>query len=298
MKQRSSVFYHLLSVCCVIIWGTTFVSTKILLNYGLAPDSIFFYRFLMAYLSIWIISPKTLFANSLKDEFLFFLLGITGGSFYFLTENTALEVAFVNNVALLVCTAPLITALLSRLFLKNVKLGKWLLIGSLIAFLGVSLVIFNGRFILKSNPLGDFLSISAAVLWAFYTILLKKLDTRYSIVFITRKVFFYGLLTIIPFFAINGLQTDFVLLTTPVVAGNLIFLGLVASLLCFVIWNITLKHLGSIVPTNYIYFNPIITLLSSAIILNEIITPIAAVGAFLILSGLFLAGKFNKNYEN
>jgi drug/metabolite transporter (DMT)-like permease len=291
MKNRPAIFYHILAVFCILVWGTTFVSTKILLNNGLAPVSIFFYRFLMAYLAIWFISPKTLFANNLKDEFRFLLLGITGGSFYFLTENTALKIAFVNNVALLVCTAPLLTALLSRLFLKNEKIHKGLIIGSSVAFLGVALVIFNGKFVLKSNLLGDFLSISAALLWAFYTILLKGLDSRYSIVFITRKVFFYGLVTIIPFFALNGLQTDFALLTTPAVAGNLLFLGLVASLLCFILWNITLKHLGTIVPTNYIYFNPLITLISSAIVLGEIITPVAAVGAMLILAGIFLARK-------
>jgi len=293
MAKRPAIFYHFLAVFCVLVWGTTFVSTKILLNNGLAPVSIFFYRFLMAYLAIWFISPKTLFANNLKDEFTFLLLGMSGGSFYFLTENTALKIAFVNNVALLVCTAPLITALLSRFFLKNEKLHKGLIIGSVVAFLGVALVIFNGKFVLKSNPLGDFLSISAATLWAFYTILLKRLDNRYSIVFITRKVFFYGLLTIIPFFAHKGLQTDWSLLTMPVVAGNLIFLGLVASLMCFVLWNITLKHLGTIVPTNYIYFNPLITLITSAIVLGEIITPIAALGAVLILTGIFLARKNN-----
>ncbi|MCL1868244.1 MAG: DMT family transporter [Paludibacter sp.] len=292
MKNRPAIFYHILAVFCILVWGTTFVSTKILLNNGLAPVSIFFYRFLMAYIVIWFISPKMLFANNLKDEFHFLLLGITGGSFYFLTENTALKIAFVNNVALLVCTAPLITTLFSRLFLKTEKMHKGLIIGSLVAFLGVALVVFNGKFVLKSNPLGDFLSISAALLWAFYTILLKGLDSRYSIVFITRKIFFYGLVTVIPFFAFNGLQTDFALLAKPAVAGNLLFLGLVASLLCFVLWNITLKHLGSIVPTNYIYFNPLITLISAAIVLGEIITPVALVGAALILAGIFLARKF------
>jgi len=291
MSNRPAFFYHFLAVFCVLVWGTTFVSTKILLNSGLAPVSIFFYRFLMAYLAIWFISPKILFSKNLKDEFRFLLLGMAGGSFYFLTENTALKIAFVNNVALLVCTAPLLIALLSRIFLKTEKMNKALIIGSVVAFLGVALVIFNGKFVLKSNPLGDVLSISAALLWACYTILLKRLDSRYSIVFITRKVFFYGLVTIIPFFALNGLQTDLSLLLQPVVAANLLFLGLVASLLCFVLWNIALKHLGSVVPTNYIYFNPLITLISSAIILGEIITPVAAVGAALILVGIFLARK-------
>ncbi|MDR0830750.1 MAG: DMT family transporter [Prevotellaceae bacterium] len=289
MQQKPLLFYHLIALFCILVWGTTFVSTKILLNHGLTPTVIFFYRFLLAYVLMWFVSPKTLFSKSLKDEFLFLLLGISGGSIYFFTENTALEIAYVNNVALLVCTAPLLTALLSHFFLKNEKFSKRLLIGSLLALAGVALVIFNGKFVLKSNPLGDFLSLSAALSWAIYTIILKKLDTKYSIAFITRKVFFYGLLTIVPFLAFSGFELHFDAIFTPVVAGNLLFLGIVASMLCFVLWNVALKHLGSVRTSNYIYFNPLVTLITAALVLNEIITPIAAVGAVLILAGLFFA---------
>jgi drug/metabolite transporter (DMT)-like permease len=288
MKKQSVLRYHILAIFCVLVWGTTFVSTKVLLNHGLTPSSIFFYRFLMAYLLVWFISPKTLFAHSLKDEFIFLLLGLSGGSLYFLTENTALQIAFVNNVALLVCTAPLLTVLLSHWFLKNEKTGKWLIAGSLSAFVGVALVIFNGKFMLQSNPLGDLLSLSAALLWAIYTILLKGLDSKYSIIFITRKVFFYGLLTIIPSLAYSRFNLHFHTLSQPVVLGNLLFLGIVASMLCFVLWNVALKHLGSVRTSNYIYFNPLVTLITSAIFLHEIITPIALMGALLILAGIFL----------
>ena len=58
------------------------------------------------------------------------------------------------------------------------------------ALIGVGLVVFNGSFILKINPLGDFLSLIAALMWAFYCLILKQLDSRYSTAFITRKVFF------------------------------------------------------------------------------------------------------------
>jgi drug/metabolite transporter (DMT)-like permease len=293
-KKQSPLFYHILALFCILVWGTTFVSTKMLLNHGLTPSSIFFYRFLMAYLVIWFVSPKTLFSKSLKDEFVFLLLGLSGGSLYFWTENTALDIAYVNNVALLVCTAPLLTALLSHWFLKNEKFSKGLVIGSVLALLGVALVIFNGKFVLKSNPLGDFLSLSAALLWAIYTILLKGLDRKYSIIFITRKVFFYGLLTIVPFLAHSHFNLHFDKLSEPVVIGNLLFLGLIASMLCFVLWNVALKHLGSVRTSNYIYFNPLVTLITSAIFLNEIITPIAAIGAILILAGIFFAERKRK----
>ena len=60
-------FYHFLAIMTVVIWGATFVSTKILINNGLSPNEIFFYRFLIAYAGIWIVSHKKLFADNWKD---------------------------------------------------------------------------------------------------------------------------------------------------------------------------------------------------------------------------------------
>ena len=283
--------YHLMAVFCILVWGTTFVSTKILLLSGLSPTGIFFCRFSLAYVAIWFFSPKRLFSASWKDELLLLGLGLTGGSFYYLTENTALEITYVNNVALLVCTAPLLTALLSHLFVKGERLRKNLIYGSLLALFGTALVIFNGNFILKSNPLGDLLSISAAFLWAIYTTILKRLDSRYSVVFITRKVFFYGLLTILPFFLFSPVKMDTSILFQPKVIANLLFLGLFASMLCYVLWNQALKNLGAIRTSNYIYFNPVVTLITSYLVLQERITFVAMGGALLILGGIFLAER-------
>ncbi|MDR1683328.1 MAG: DMT family transporter [Candidatus Symbiothrix sp.] len=283
--------HHLMAVFCILVWGTTFVSTKILLNHGLSPTAIFFYRFLLAYLFIWFISPKRLFADNWKDELWFVGLGLTGGSLYYLTENTALEITLINNVALLVCTAPLLTALLSHLFVKGESLRRNLVYGSILALLGTALVIFNGKFILKTNALGDLLSLSAALLWAIYTILLKRLDNRYPVVFLTRKVFFYGLLTVLPFASVSPIETSLAVLLQPEVIFNLLFLGLLASMLCYVLWNHALKHLGAIRTSNYIYFNPVVTLITSYIVFSEQITPVALTGALLILGGIYWAER-------
>lgn len=61
-----------------------------------------------------------------------------------------------NNVSFIVCTAPLITTFLAILFVRSIKATVPLILGSLIALLGVALVIYNGHFVLKLNPLGDF----------------------------------------------------------------------------------------------------------------------------------------------
>jgi drug/metabolite transporter (DMT)-like permease len=279
----------------IIVWGTTFVSTKVLLRHGLSPTGIFFYRFLLAYLTIWFFCPKRLWADNKKDEFLFFCMGLTGGSLYFITENTALGITLASNVALILGTLPLITIFLSHFFVKGERLKKSVVYGSLIALTGVALVIYNGSFVLKINPTGDILVLTAALMWGFYTIILKRLDVRYTVLFITRKIFFYGLITVLPFFYFSPLKVDMAILSQPVVWSNLLFLGLIASMLCYILWNTAVMYLGAIRTSNYLYFIPIVTLITSSIVINEIITPIALIGAALILSGVYLADKTKGN---
>lgn len=113
MNAMKNYTYHLVAVLTVGIWGLTFISTKVLIGHGLSPQEIFLLRFLIAYMGIWLISPRKLFADNWKDEFWMFLGGMTGGSFYFFTENTALEITLATNVSFIVCTAPLLTTILS-----------------------------------------------------------------------------------------------------------------------------------------------------------------------------------------
>ena len=288
---KSKLIFHLIAIATVAIWGTTFVSTKILIQHGLTPSEIFFYRFVLAYICMWSISRKKLFANRIKDELLLFLAGLCGGTIYFLTENTALGITLASNVSLIVCTSPILTTFLSYLFKRKEPFTRHLLYGSFMALIGVGLVVFNGSFILKINPLGDFLSSTAALMWAFYCLILKQSDSRYTTVFITRKVFFYGIMTTLPVFLFRPLHWDTSLMLQPVVWGNLLFLGIIASMLCFISWNACVKELGAVQSTNYIYIVPLVTLLTSAIIIDEKITVIALSGCFLILCGVYLAER-------
>lgn len=291
MNTKNNYTYHLIAIVVVAIWGLTFISTKILIGYGLSPQEIFLLRFLMAYVGIWFISPRKLFADNWKDELWFVSGGITGGSFYFLTENMALEITLATNVAFIVCTAPLLTTILSLLIYKKEKATRGLIGGSLLALVGVALVVYNGSFVLKISPLGDFLTLLAAFSWAFYSLIMKKMANRYRTTFITRKIFFYGVLTILPAFLFRPWQFDMSLLLEPSVLFNLLFLGVLASLVCFVVWNMVLKELGTVRASNYIYLNPLFTLVGSAVFLGEQLTIMALMGAILILGGVYWAGK-------
>ena len=287
-------WYHFIAFFVMTVWGVTFVSSKVLLFAGLSPEDIFFYRFVLAYIGIWFFGKNSLFSKTWRDELLFVLLGIFGGSFYFFAENTALKYTFASNVSLIVCMAPLLTLTLTHFFLKSEKISSRIITGFILALLGVALVVFNGQFVLKLNPVGDLLSFLAAFSWAFYTIILRKLGSRYNSLFITRKVFFYGLLTMAPMFIFHPLTTNPEILFRPVVWGNLLFLGAIASLLCYFAWNTVVKQLGAIRSSNYIYLNPIATLITSSIIIHEKITGIALAGTALILFGMFWVEKKTK----
>ena len=289
MNQK--LLWHLIAVGAVAVWGTTFVNTKVLYNSGLTPSEIFFLRFLIAYVAIWFISPRKLFADSWRDEGLILLLGITGGSLFFVAENSAVGLTYVNNVSFITSTSPLITVILGIVFVKSIKATWTLITGSLIALLGVGIVIFNGSFILHLNPWGDLLALLTAVCWAVYSLLMKAVSSKYSAVFITRKIFFYGLVTVLPMFLIDPWTATFSMLMTPKVVLNLLFLGLIASFLCFALWTVVIARLGVMTASNYQYLNPITTVVASAIFLSEPMTAIAYMGSALILIGVAVSNK-------
>ncbi len=289
--KSNGLLGHIVALVVVMIWGGTFVNTRVLIDKGLSPEEIYVLRTLLAYVCIWFISPKKLFCDSLKDELVVFLLGIFGSSLYFLTENYALKLTVVNDVSFIVCTTPLVTTVLALLFLKSVKASLPLVAGSVFALLGVALVIFNGHFVLHLDLLGDFLALAAATSWAIYSLVMKNFSSHYSPFFITRKVFFYGLITITPVFAVHPWAFPFEQLFTPVIGLNLLYLGVIASFVCFAAWAWVISRLGALRASNYIYFNPVTTVIMSALVLNEHMTPIAYVGSAMILVGVFVANK-------
>ncbi|MCC8063267.1 MAG: DMT family transporter [Rikenellaceae bacterium] len=291
-NTRGTARWHLMALVTVAIWGTTFVSTKILLGYGLTPAEILFYRFLLAYAAIWFFAPKVIRSRSWRDELLFVAAGLCGGSLYFVTENTALGITLASNVSLILSTTPILTALVWLLFHRRERLKADLAYGSLMALAGVALVVFNGSFILRINPAGDMLTLAAGLMWAFYCLILKRLQQEdYPILFVTRKVFFYGIVTLIPVLAVDPPAWNMKTVFSPVVLGNLLFLGLVASMLCYIMWNTAVARLGAIRATSYIYVVPLVTLVTSSIVLDERITWVALAGSALILCGVYVAER-------
>ena len=289
------LIYHLVAFMVVAIWGVTFVYTKLLLIAGLTAAQIFVLRFIMAYLLLLVYSlirkRFRLFASVWQDELLMVALGVTGGSLYFLTENSAMIYTTTTNTSLIVCLCPLIAALLIALFFRSMRLHGIQIVGTVMAAIGVCIVVLNGHFVLHLSPLGDMLAFGACLCWAFYSLLMIPAGQRYDTLFITRKVFFYGLLSMIPYFLVFPDQPSLSVVLRIDVLANLLFLGCVASMLCFLAWNWVIKKLGAVIVTNYVYFNPVTTVIFAWLILSERITIYFLVGTLLILAGMYLCNK-------
>ncbi len=311
MKKEGKFLYHALAFMTMALWGVTFVSTKTLINQGLSPAQIFTIRFVIAYtglLTACLIrggENRRLFSRSLRHELLFLLMGIAGGSLYFLTENTALKYTQACNVSFIVCVAPLLTILLtlvlkhtvkSRIIseLEDVKVRFPLIAGTVLALSGMVMVIFDGTS-LNLSPKGDLLAFTAALSWAFYSQFMGQMTNRYGTLFATRKVFFYGLLTIMPvLFLSDNSNLAMVRFDSIQVWGNLLFLSTIASLFCFALWNRIMLVIGNVTATNYVYLNPVFTLIGAIIFLGESMSVTSGTGSALILGGVILSGLKSK----
>lgn len=245
----------------------------------------------MAYICLLPFWRGKLLCDNVRDELMMLLLGISGGSLYFLLENSALLYTQASNVAIIIAATPLLTTLAVQFVSHQERASKRFYAYSLLAMAGVALVVFNGEFILKLSPLGDLLTLGASIMWVIYSIAYLKMDGRYHPLMITRKIFFYGVLTLAPYMFYEGWDITWSAFANPVVVGNLIFLGVVASLICYWSWNMVLEKLGAIKATNYLYLNPIVALITSWIVLDERITSLALVGTALILVGMYMAQK-------
>lgn len=295
MDRKQHLIGHSLAFVTIIVWGMTFISTKILLLQT-SPVEILFLRFTMGFIALCVIYPIRLKIVNRRHEWYFAAAGLCGVTLYFLLENIALTYTLASNVGVIVAIVPFFTALLARFFLVGERLSVNFFIGFVIALVGIFLISFNGNYHLSLNPLGDLLAVAASIVWAAYSVLTKKIsEFQYHTIQATRRIFFYGLIFMLPVLTIYGFHPNWKQLAHPHSLLHLLFLGLGASALCFITWNWAVKTLGAVKTSVYIYLVPVVTVVASALILHERVTTMAVLGTVLTLAGLFISeSKFSQ----
>lgn len=301
MKDKNGMG-HLAALFTIVVWGTTFISTKVLIR-NFQPVEILIIRFVIGYILLFLAKPGLIRLTDRKQEWVFAAAGLCGICLYYLLENIALTYTLASNVGVIISAAPFFTAILSKIFLKedgHMRVSFFL--GFAVAIVGICMMSFSGSETLKLNPKGDILALAAAFVWACYSVLTKKISGYgYSTIQNTRHMFGYGILFMIPAAVAFDFRLGLSRLADPVNLLNILFLGAGASALCFVTWNMAVQILGAVRTSVYIYIVPVVTIVTSVLILHEKITGTAALGAGLTLAGLILSeGKieFRKERES
>lgn len=293
MEHKNTVG-HLSAFFTVFIWGTTFISTKILLL-DFQPVEILFFRFVLGLAALFLACPHRLKGTTLRQEGMFAAAGLCGITIYYLLENVALTYTLASNAGVIVSTAPFFTALLVMAVSKEEHPGLYFFLGFLVSMTGICLIGFHGAQ-LELNPVGDLMVVGAAFVWGCYSVLIREIGGYgYSTIQTTRRIFFYGLLWMIPALIFFDFRLDLHRFTNPVNLFNVLYLGLGASAVCFVTWNFAAKVLGAVKSSVYIYLNPVISVAASMLILHEKITPLSAAGTALTLVGLVISEQKPKN---
>lgn len=280
---------HLAASFTILLWGATFISTKVLLE-TFSPVEILIARFVLGYLALWVAAPRFLHLRERREEIYFAAAGATGITLYYLLENIALVYSSASNVGITVSTAPFFTALLVPVFMKGkVAIPFRFYVGFFVALSGIALITVQES-ALSFSPFGDFLALLAALAWAVYSHLLRMVFSfSYPTILVTRRIFGYGILCMLPILFWEGSSASLSAIWNPLNLGNLLFLGLGASACCFATWNYAVKVMGPVKTGVYIYATPVVTAVLAILILHEPFTWLSACGMALALAGLWMS---------
>jgi EamA-like transporter family. len=284
-EKNNRVVSRLIAVVTIIIWSITFVSTKILLRY-FSPVDLLLIRVVLALLFSEIISFGIHPFMGWKTELWCLVTGFSGVGVYQLAENYALAFADASQVSVIVSIAPLLTVIIATFMGRIKRPSLSFLIGFVIAITGISLVSFKDG-VGESSIQGVLCALLSATCWAVYSFAFEKVS-KLGVPdrTITKRMFFYSLLLLIPFSLADGVSIDFAAFKKAEVLLNLAFLAFIAQATAFLLWNRALKGLGPIEANIYIYLIPSITAIFSLFILSEPFTAASVFGTVLVLTGL------------
>ncbi|NCB64285.1 MAG: DMT family transporter, partial [Clostridia bacterium] len=198
MLKNSRPLGHILALFVAVVWGTTFISTKLLLD-SFHPVEIMIFRFVIAWVVLFLCSPKPLLPKSIQSELPFLGAGLMGLTLYFVFENTALTTTMASTVGIIISSTPMFTALLLWVCRRTKRPKGMFFLGFLIAMAGITLISLAGGDSFDLNPSGILLTLGAAVVWGAYGVCIELTQASgLNDIQVTRKVFFWGILTTIP----------------------------------------------------------------------------------------------------
>lgn len=273
----------------MIIWGGSFVWTKIVLNYY-EPITTVFLRL--------VISSTLLFAGlkisgklqviERKDYKLFVFSALLNPFLYFLGENYGVKLSTPTISAVIIATIPLFTPIMGYIIFRE-KLSLLNVLGLLVSFLGVLLMLIDRDFNLTTSPAGVAWLILAVITAVFYAVLLKKLALRYEPFNIIAVQNLLGAIFFLPLFLWLEWKHFIEVIPNRELLVSLFMLAIFASSLAFVFFTIGARELGISRTSLFSNLIPVFTALFSFFLLHEVFDSRKIFAMFLVLTGVFLS---------
>jgi drug/metabolite transporter (DMT)-like permease len=259
----------------------------------LPPNTIALLRFLVASLVLGLYMLCTRQPAIRRQDWLrLAACGLTGVSLYNFLQNQGLRYAGPIDAAILAAMAPVFIALLAWALLRE-RIFRVQALGIAIALAGSVLVATNGDltgFALNPQRLyGDFLILLTGLAWAIYSILVKTLLERYPATTVLAYTTFAGTLFLLPL-SLAELPVNFAAVT---LSGwlNIIYLGLFASVMAYLIWNLALGQVPAVTAGAYIYLIPVLTAAMSTFYYGKWPDFYTIAGGLVVLLGTYLAAR-------
>ena len=273
----------------MIFWGMSFVWSKIVLQYY-DPITTVLLRLIIS--SIILFAGLKIFNRIQKlnksDYKLFFLSALLNPFLYFLGENYGLQLTSPTISSIIIATIPLFTPILAFLIFKE-RLSKLNLAGLFISFAGVSYMMLNNDLTFTADPKG-LMWLSLAVLAAvLYSVLLKKLASRYDAFMIIAMQNLIGAFYFLPFFLIFDVQKFLTITPNAELISSLLLLSFFASSLAFVFFTISSREIGISKTNLFTNLIPVFTTIFSFFLLNEAFETRKIIGMIVVIGGVLMS---------
>ncbi|MBX2989780.1 MAG: DMT family transporter [Bacteroidetes bacterium] len=281
---------RLLLLFCVLIWGWTFVATKMCLAY-LDPYELVGLRFGIGLpVLFFVIRLKRLRIEFSRREYRPLAVGAVVIGVHFLIQAVALNYTSATNTGWIIAATPLALAGLSFLILKE-RIGQKEIAGIAVATLGIIILISRGDFTSLGwlTSIGDWLILASAHTWALYTISTRDISRIRNPLTVTLCVFVP--VTVVCLFyilAVKDISTIMVLPADVLVA--LLFLGVLGTLAQW-FWQIGIARIGATRAGIFLYLEPIATTMLAIPLLNESFTFSTACGGLLVMTAVWWAQR-------
>lgn len=289
--MNKKILSHILAVIIMIIWGLSYLSIKVVVT-EIEPIQSAFYRFLIASIVLFIILKiKYPDEKILKEDRKKIILGaLFGITLYFLFENYSVKFTSASNVAILISTIPIFMLVVQK-FKYNEKMGVFKILGAFLSVLGIIIVIASKERIslFSKGSIGDFMVLGAVICWVMYNIFSSNLKKDYKSITIITYQSIAGCIMLSPSLFFSNIT-----LPSTKVVINLLFLALFCSCMAYMMYIYCLKNLGATIITTYINLQPLVSLVSAKLLLNELITKYQVIGCIIIILGVMLVSLSEK----